>query len=192
MLELPPVPSLTPYFRDWVAHETDDDYWRAWKISDHYTGMKAKACMRRIADIFLKGSIKNFMGMRAGLARRRGQRLMVGPWAHAATSPEGEIGDVTFGKSAVLDMTGTLIAWSDFALKGVQNEYATGAPVRIFVMGDNVWRDERNSRCAPSTGTTTSSRGALASEAARDEAPQIRLRSGEPGAAIGGRLCCRS
>ena len=33
MLELPAVPALAPYYRDWVAHERDDDYWSPWKIS---------------------------------------------------------------------------------------------------------------------------------------------------------------
>jgi hypothetical protein len=36
VLELPPVSALAPYFRDWITHERDDDYWRPWKISDHY------------------------------------------------------------------------------------------------------------------------------------------------------------
>ena len=74
---------------------------------------------------------------------RNGQRLLMGPWAHAATSPEGKIGDVTFGKQAVLDMNATILKWYDYVMKGRQNEFATGAPVRIFVMGDNVWRDEQ-------------------------------------------------
>src|SRR5262249_48309882 len=97
-------------------------------------------------DIFLKGSIKNFVEMRKGAATqeaRDGQRLLVGPWAHAATSPAGKIGDGGFGKKAVLDMKATIGGWADCALKGVKNELAGDAPVRIFVMGDNAWRDEK-------------------------------------------------
>jgi predicted acyl esterase len=33
-------------------------------------------------------------------------------------------------------------SWSDWALKGIENEYATEPPVKIFVMGENVWRHE--------------------------------------------------
>ena len=94
-------------------------------------------------DIFLKGTIQNYVGMRRASPARADQRLLLGPWAHAETSPEGKIGDVTFGKSAVLDTDGTILRWFDYALKGVRNEYATGAPVRIFVMGENKWRDEQ-------------------------------------------------
>ncbi len=138
---------LAPYFRDWIEHERGDDYWRQWKISDHYHEMTVKALHSGgWHDIFLKGSIANFIEMRRKAATpgaRNGQRLLVGPWAHAATSPEGKIGDVVFGKDAVLDMNQTILKWHDFALKGQTNEYAAGAPVRIFVMGDNVWRDEQ-------------------------------------------------
>ena len=59
-------------------------------------------------DLFLKGSIKNYTGLHAEAATaeaRAGQRLIVGPWAHAPTSAEGKIGDVVFGKAAVLDTT---------------------------------------------------------------------------------------
>jgi hypothetical protein len=101
MLDLPPVSALAPYFHDWVAHERDDEYWRPWKISDHYAEMNVKALHAGgWHDIFLKGTIQNYVGMRAASPARADQRLLLGPWAHAETSPEGKIGDVTFGKSA--------------------------------------------------------------------------------------------
>ncbi len=97
-------------------------------------------------DIFSGGSIRNFIDMQKqapSAEAKSGQRLLMGPWAHAATSPEGKIGDVTFGKQAALDMNGTILKWYDYVMKGRKNEFATGKPVRIFVMGDNVWRDEQ-------------------------------------------------
>jgi putative CocE/NonD family hydrolase len=193
MLELPAVPSLTPYYRDWVAHDTDDGYWQPWKISDHYPEMKVKALHAGgWHDIFLNGSIKNFTGMRKASPAAADQRLLVGPWAHADTSPEGKIGDVTFGKSAVLDMTGTLLAWSDFALKDVKNEWASGAPVRIFVMGENVWRDEQEFPLARTQYKSYYlSRGALAATAPGAEPPEKYVYDpANPVPTIGGRLCC--
>jgi putative CocE/NonD family hydrolase len=147
LLALPGIGELAPYYRDWIEHERNDDYWRRWKVSDSYGKMTVKALHGGgWHDIFLKGSIGNYVGLRREAATaeaREGQRLLVGPWAHAETSPEGKVGDVTFGKSAVLNMSRTILDWSDYALKGKANEYATGAPVRIFVMGENVWRDEQ-------------------------------------------------
>src|SRR6185436_5235643 len=97
-------------------------------------------------DLFLKGSIRNDTGLHQQAATaeaRAGQRLIVGPWAHAPTSPAGKIGDVVFGKEAVLDYMATELRWFDYTLKGITNEYSSGAPVRLFIMGDNVWRDEQ-------------------------------------------------
>jgi putative CocE/NonD family hydrolase len=193
MLELPPVSALAPYFLDWVAHERDDDYWRPWKISGHYATMNVKALHAGgWHDIFLKGTIQNYAGMRSASPARADQRLLLGPWAHADTSPEGKIGDVTFGKNAVLDTDGTILRWYDYALKGVRNEYATGAPVRIFIMGENAWRDEREFPLARTRYTSYYLRkGALAADAPAAAEPEAyEYDPANPVPTIGGRLCC--
>jgi len=193
MLELPPVSALAPYFRDWVAHERDDDYWQPWKISDRYGEMKIKALHSGgWHDIFLKGTIQNYLGMRKASPARDDQRLLLGPWAHADTSPEGKIGDVTFGKNAVLDTDGAILRWYDYALKGERNEYATGAPVRIFIMGENTWRDEREFPLARTRYTRYYLRkGALATDAPGAEPPdRYEYDPANPVPTIGGRLCC--
>jgi putative CocE/NonD family hydrolase len=205
-VQLPAPPDLVPYFRDWIAHERDDDYWRPWKISDHYGAMTVKALHAGgWHDIFLKGSIQNYIGMRRSASTpvaRDGQRLLVGPWAHASTSPEGKIGDVVFGPEAVIDMTATTKAWFDHSLKGVPNEYATRAPVRIFVMGENAWRDEadfplartRYDRyfldCDRVAAGATPGR-LLQTRPPRQRAPQAYEYDPEnPAPTLGGRLCC--
>jgi len=147
LFNLPTASEVAPYFRDWLEHQASDEYWRSIKISDHYSRMNIKALHAGgWHDIFSGGSIRNFIDMRKqapSAEAKSGQRLLMGPWAHADTSPEGKIGDVTFGKQAVLDMNVTILNWYDYVMKGRKNEFATGAPVRIFVMGDNVWRDEK-------------------------------------------------
>jgi putative CocE/NonD family hydrolase len=193
MLELPPVSELAPYFRDWVAHETDDDYWRPWKISDHYAEMNIKALHSGgWHDIFLKGTIQNYVGMQKLSPAGGDQRLLLGPWAHAETSPEGKIGDVTFGKSAVLDSDATILSWYDYVLKGVRNEYATGAPVRIFVMGENKWREEQEFPLARTQYTNYYLRkGALSTEVPDAKDPEVYTYDpANPVPTIGGRLCC--
>lgn len=206
LLDPPPVADLAPYYRDWLRHERSDEYWRRWKVSDHYRGMNVKALHAGgWNDLFIKGSLKNYTGLRAGgitESVRAGQRLLVGPWAHAATSPEGKIGDVVYGRGAVLDMTRTALRWFDFALKGVQNEYATAPPVSIFVMGENVWRAEREFPLARTRYTKYflhSARGAggvegdgrLDTLAPATERPDAFTYDPlNPVPTIGGRLCC--
>ncbi len=189
-----PGAGVAPYFRDWIAHERDDDYWKPWKISDHYAEMTVKALHSGgWHDLFLKGTIQNYMGMRRSSPAAAGQRLLLGPWGHTGTSPEGKIGDWTFGKQAVLDFNQILWNWADYSLKGVQNEYATGAPVRIFIMGENVWRDEQDFPLARAQNTNYYlHHGELttAAPAADETAEAYEYDPANPVPTIGGRLCC--
>jgi uncharacterized protein len=206
LLNLPEVPSLAPYYRDWIKHEQDDAYWKSWKISDHYDDLNIKGLhVGGWHDLFLKGTLANYMGMRKGAASqaaREGQRLIVGPWGHTPTSPEGKVGDVVFGKNAVLNQTETARAWFDYVLKGIQNKYATSPPVRLFVMGDNAWRDENEFPLARTRYTKYflhSTRGANSIEGdgllnttapASERTETYEYDPQHPVPTIGGRLCC--
>ncbi len=70
---------------------------------------------------------------------RTGSRTIIGPWAHARRR---RYGNIDFGPEAALDSVGLEIRWFDYWLKGRNNGIADMAPVRIFVMGENRWRDE--------------------------------------------------
>lgn len=206
ILSMPSSSDLAPYFHDWVEHERSDAYWRRWRISDHYREMNVKGLHAAgWHDLFLKGSIKNYTGLHTEASDpdvRAGQRLLIGPWAHTPTSSEGKVGDVVFGRNAVLDMTGTALKWFDYTLKGLQNDYAGAAPVRIFIMGENVWRDEHEFPLARTRHTKYylhSARGAngptsdgeLSLTAPGSERPdQFEYDPKNPVPTIGGRLCC--
>ncbi len=206
IIALPEVAELAHYHRDWIEHERDDAYWRQWRVSDHYGRMTAKGLHAGgWHDLFLKGSIANYLGMRKGAATqaaRDGQRLLVGPWAHAATSPEGKIGDIVFGQDAVLDMNRTMLEWFDYALKGSQNAYASGAPVRLFIMGENAWRDEQEFPPARTRYTryflhstrganSLAGDGALSPDAPHTERADVfEYDPANPVPTLGGRLCC--
>jgi uncharacterized protein len=206
LLDLPAVADLAPYLRDWMRHPTRDAYWKATRVSDHYGEMTVKALHQAgWHDIFSRGSIENYIGLREKAATpeaRAGQRLMVGPWAHWATSPEGKVGDVVFGKDAVVDPNDLLLEWADYALKGASNRYATGAPVRLFVMGDNVWRDEQEFPLARARATryylhsakganSVSGDGLLSTKPPKKEPPdRFEYDPADPVRTLGGRLCC--
>ena len=73
---------------------------------------------------------------------RENSRIIIGPWSHASSGSR-RIGSFDFGRDAVLDKSTVEISWFDYWLKGKQNGVDKEAPVRIFVMGDNKWRDEQ-------------------------------------------------
>ena len=140
---------LAPYFYDWLSHPAADGYWERWRIEDHHDRIMVPALhMGGWYDIFLKGTLRNFQGMRKNGPTeevRNGQKLLVGPWRHAA--PLAEVsGEAHFGLMAnesAIDLQGMHLRWYDHWLKGIDDGIMAEAPVRIFVMGANLWRSEQ-------------------------------------------------
>lgn len=82
---------------------------------------------------------KAIMSRAATPKAREGSRTIVGPWAH---SKRRKYGNIDFGPNAQLDAVGLEIRWFDYWLKGKRNGIEATSPWRIFVMGENQWRDE--------------------------------------------------
>ena len=201
-------PALAPYFNDWVQHSDDDAYWKSVNIRERHSNVDVPAYnMGGWFDIFLGGSIRNFMGMQkngATEAARTGQRLIIGPWFHDS-SPGSVAGEVNFGPSASavsFDFQGTKLRWYDYWLKGEDNGVGEEDPVRIFVMGANEWRSEKEWPLARtqytdyylhSGGRANSARGdgSLSIEAPGDEPYDAYLYNpNNPVPTRGGGLCC--
>ena len=206
VLQAPGGDDLAPYYDDWVRHETNDSYWKRWKISDHYSELDIKALHAGgWHDIFSGGSIRNYTGLRKegkSSEVREGQYLLFGPWAHASTSDEGQIGDVVFGPAAVVDLTEVAIEWYDFVLKGKQNRYADSGRVKIFVLGENAWREEDDFPLARARETrfylgsdrganTVGGDGTLSTTLSDNPSTDsFEYDPWNPVPTIGGRLCC--
>lgn len=74
-------------------------------------------------------------------AARNGSRTLVGPWSHTGRG-NSKVGNIDFGPKAKVNLFAEEIRWFDYWLKGKKNGVNTGASYRIFIMGDNEWRDE--------------------------------------------------
>lgn len=98
-------------------------------------------------DFLRDQTIYNYNGFRTrggSQVCRENSKLIVGPWNHGHVLP-GNIEGIDFGEQGSgkgADITGKLIAWFDCWLKGKENEFVSGAPIKLFILGDNVWRDE--------------------------------------------------
>ncbi len=134
---------LAPYLLDWLDHPSYDGYWKQWSIEEHYADIQVPALtVAAWYDLFQGGSLKNYVGLRAGAgneAARAGQHLIVAIGGHSGWSRT--VGTVDFGPDAAFDENAVTLDWYDYLFKGKQNEFAA-KPVRIFVMGENKWRDE--------------------------------------------------
>ncbi|HYK91389.1 MAG TPA: CocE/NonD family hydrolase [Acidobacteriota bacterium] len=135
---------LAPYFLDWLAHPNFDAYWKQWSIEDSHEHIQVPVySVAAWYDIFLGGSLRNYVGIKAmggSEAARRGQRLLIVIGGHAGGGRK--IGDVDFGPQAVIDTDEVMIRWYDHILKGQTNGVEQEKPVKMFVMGRNVWREE--------------------------------------------------
>jgi uncharacterized protein len=135
---------VAPYFLDWLNHPDYDDYWKQWSIEEHFSKIQVPAYhVGAWYDIFLGGTLRNYLGIKAHgatEAARDGQRLLVMIGGHSGGGRK--IGEVDFGPQANLDLDGLMLRWYDHILKGMDNGIEKEKPVKIFVLGENVWREE--------------------------------------------------
>jgi putative CocE/NonD family hydrolase len=198
---------LAPYLLDWLDHPDYDAYWKQWAIEEHYGDIQVPALtMTAWYDIFLGGSLRNYAGLKAHAgneAARRQQQLLIAIGGHAGGGRK--IGDVDFGPApAGFDQDALSLAWYDYLFLGRQNEFSSGKPVKIFVMGENKWRTEDSwplERAQPtryllhSTGKANSSagNGSLSTGKPKSEPADSYIYDPEhPVPTIGGPLCCDS
>ena len=147
--EFPLFREGAPYFFDWLEHPYYDDYWKKLSIEESYDKINVPAL--NIAgwyDIFQGGALRNYMGMKAkgSTPAARSQRLLAGPWHHSLPLPSlvGQV-DMGFRASPVaIDLDGMQIDFFDHWLKGKKNAIDRTAPVSIYVMGLNDWREEQD------------------------------------------------
>jgi putative CocE/NonD family hydrolase len=139
---------LAPWLRVWLDHPQADAYWAAVAPASYYRHIATPALhITGWYDPFVDGVIANYVGLSQDAATaeaRRGQRLIVGPWLHAGFEPCPPhcVGDVDFGAGADIDFPDLQRRWFDYWLKDLDNAVLDEPPVRLFVMGDNCWRDE--------------------------------------------------
>ncbi|CAN0215029.1 unnamed protein product, partial [Phaeothamnion confervicola] len=145
--DVPGLNEFAPYYRDWLAHPSYDDYWRAAAPCEHYEKISAPALnFGGWYDLFLGGTLANYTGMQArggSAAARKHQRLVIGPWVHGYNGgvyPERNFG--LMAMDAVADVTSMQIRWFDHWLKGAANGVPDEKPVKLFIMGLDAWRDE--------------------------------------------------
>jgi len=131
------------HFQDWLAHPSYDAYWRPLDLEARASEMSVPALnIGGWYDVFLRSTIGSYKTMTEEAATERarnGQRLIIGPWPHGWNQSQ-RVGDLDFGPDALIEVEDLLLEWFDFWMKG--GDEPGGKPIRIFVMGENVWREE--------------------------------------------------
>lgn len=133
-----------PSYNDWINHPTPDEYWDKIRVDDKVDKIKAPALLvGGWYDYYLELMFDDFNRMvsRSGSEEARKSQILIGPWTHESVS---EFEDVDFGSDAsFLQQIGILLRWYDYWLRGRNNGIIREGPIRIFVMGKNEWRTEK-------------------------------------------------
>jgi uncharacterized protein len=138
-----------PYFADYLKHPDAGPYWQPVNLYQHHQNIRTP--MYHIGswyDVFQEGTLGNFTGIlrHGGPEARTTQKLLMGPWGHllpyAVPTTRGT-GEIDFGPDAAVDVHAIELRWFDHWLKGIDTGLMREPPIKIFVMGDNAWREEQ-------------------------------------------------
>ena len=147
--EVPVLKAYGKWWDDWMAHPSHDEYWDAMELTPELKNVTAPALnIGGWYDLYIGQTVRTFTSARrnAGSAQaREGQRLIIGPWDHMSAS--GVYPDRSFGALAtpeLMGLTDLYVKFFDHWVKGGTAALDGVAPVKIFVMGIDQWRDEQD------------------------------------------------
>lgn len=182
---------IAPPFFETVAHPMDRDYEDVKKLTILGRHEQVKIPTFNIGgwyDIFLADTLSNFKIMReqGSTPEARQSKLLIGPWVHGGMM--NPIGEANFGFAATaalidlqIDAMSLQVRWFDHWLKGIDTGMMKESPIKLFVMGANIWRDEQEWPLARAVNTryylhshgranTLNGDGLLSTETPADEA----------------------
>lgn len=132
----------TDFFNDWVLNRDTTAYWQKIDGVDRNRNVQAPVLlMAGWFDPFLPSQLNDFAAIttHANPSVVKETRLIIGPWKHADAVPLPGSGEEIPYRSASVALS---IPWFDHQL-GVTATPLAMPKVRIFVMGENRWRNEQ-------------------------------------------------
>ena len=137
----PPVPS----YRDYVTHAQYDALWDVLNVRQHFGQVRAPMLLTGgWYDYYAGETFLNYLALCEHAPTRElrdSHRVVVGPWTHGV-NPSTVLGEVDFGPEALRE-DGHTERWLLGLLSGESPPDILPAPLRLFVMGANEWRDEQ-------------------------------------------------
>ncbi|KAI8801336.1 galactose-binding domain-like protein [Cladochytrium replicatum] len=135
------------WYRAWQTTSEDDaDFWAAAKRTPHVPSVTIPMSMvTGWYDIFLPGQIHDFKNLQARLGgSEKAPRLMIGPWVHTGNDI-AKYGILEIISRFLPLVSGTSKTNGHPSSPTLAAYASTGGdrvlPVRLFVMGSNVWKD---------------------------------------------------
>lgn len=138
---------VSEMYQEAIAHPAFDGFWKSVSTREQMYKMRVPVfTVGGWYDNFVESDLEAF----ASLSRGSGaHRILIGPWPHNMSV---KIPGVDYGAHSAVSVRWLQLEWFDHWLKGKNTSLAAQPPVRIFVMGANRWREERQ---WPPEGTRT-------------------------------------
>jgi putative CocE/NonD family hydrolase len=139
------------FWKEWLSHPNYDDYWAKQGIKGKYQQINIPSVtVTGWYDDGQHGSLANYYGIMregAGFAKKNA-KLIIGYWRHGGPYPHTEnyytqLGVFDFGSGALLDLETYELRWFDHWLKGLPNNIMNEPEVKLFILGKNEWREEK-------------------------------------------------
>ena len=131
-------------FRDFVANNRDGRFWDDCNFRRQNPTIDFPVLLTGgWYDFYAGETIKNYMYIKEHSTSEKvasQHRMLIGPWSHGIRVSRG-MGEIGFGDDAQKEDFHSE-NWLVGILHGVPVEELMPAPIRIFEMGRNVWRDE--------------------------------------------------
>ncbi len=132
-----------PFFNDWVNHPAEDFYWKAVNVREKIKSLQAPVLMMAgWYDPFLPSQLTDFKKIQESTRPEvaNASKIIIGPWGHART--------VTFPNGFKtlhyrLESLAPSIPWFDQHLLKRKDARLFESPIKIYVMGKNIWREEK-------------------------------------------------
>ena len=129
---------VSEMYRQALAHPAYDSFWKAISTKEHLDSVRVPVfAVGGWYDNFVESDLEAY----AALHRSSGlNRVLIGPWPHNMSIPfEG----TDFGPESRVPVRRLQLEWFDQWLMGKDTPLVSEPPVKIFVMGANRWRAER-------------------------------------------------
>ncbi len=130
------------FFDDWVSHQKRDDYWQQIDGLDRAQNIDAPVLLfGGWFDPFLPTMLKDFKSLISenNNIEARESRLIIGPYGHAN---ETAIGGEDVSEIYRISSLEPVLRWFDHWLANDPQGASAGPKVKIYVMGENIWRNE--------------------------------------------------
>ncbi len=148
--DAPELRDVAPWYFEWLSHPPTDPWWRWADLTSRYD--RVGAAVLNLSgwhddNYGPEGAVTNHLGL---MSARRGADdprsfLIVGPWVHGTAgmndrTSQAHAGERVFGAEAGIDYDAEILRFMDRYVRGLGNGVERGPRIRVFVMGENVWR----------------------------------------------------